>query len=397
MAPAARRRLTARAWPVATTLLLTVGLTAISSLAPSAALAGRVAMPEPPDVTKGSPFPDLATFSAFPGERNQLTVAVQLVGPATSQQLQWTFSDAGAALVAADRCVQVDANTATCTSPFATQPTADLGDGDDQITANSAITVFGGDGSDTMRVAGNVDLGDRLPGAAASFDGGSGDDLLDAALAPTARLSGGDGNDQLIGSAFDDTLLGGRGADELRSGAGNDTLDGNRGADRVTCGLGDADSVTLDAVDRLVDPGAPLLQRRSAGLWWARTAAQAATEQTALRTDCETLGLPSGGACLARLALAPSPKAISSGQLTLGRRVGPPRSYDLQLRDTAGRLVASGPLTRKSVTLRLTARGAAALTPGARITLRLLTRPRGAKGAVPKGRPGVQVELTIGS
>ncbi len=47
------------------------------------------------------------------------------------------------------------------------------------------------------------------------------------------RVEGGDGNDQLFGGAFDDTLLGGPGADYISGGDGNDQLDGGGGDDLI--------------------------------------------------------------------------------------------------------------------------------------------------------------------
>jgi hypothetical protein len=127
-------------------------------------------------------------------------------------------------------------------------------------------------------------------------DSGGGDDRVKirSAVPATAGISGGVGNDVLIGGRDDDEIEGGRGDDDLRGNAGQDDLDGDafsvgkgddvlrggKGGDsvggfdeagsdvflggagndnldakdgrrdaRLDCGPGRADSVDLDAVD----------------------------------------------------------------------------------------------------------------------------------------------------
>lgn len=77
--------------------------------------------------------------------------------------------------------------------------------------------------------SGNGD--DRLLGSAKSdvLRGGLGDD----------NISGLDGNDRLQGDAGDDTLYGGDGRDSLSGGAGSDTLYGGSGDDKLYGGSGD--------------------------------------------------------------------------------------------------------------------------------------------------------------
>jgi S-layer protein len=68
--------------------------------------------------------------------------------------------------------------------------------------------------------------------AAATIDGGAGDDSIDASAATKAvTLSGNDGDDLLIGGAVADTISGGAGDDVIFGDAGADTLTGNAGAD----------------------------------------------------------------------------------------------------------------------------------------------------------------------
>ena len=70
---------------------------------------------------------------------------------------------------------------------------------------------------------------------------GSGDDFVDARLITTLALSlsGGDGNDTLIGGSQADTLSGDDGNDALTGNGGKDTLTGQDGDDTLIGGLGD--------------------------------------------------------------------------------------------------------------------------------------------------------------
>ncbi len=61
-------------------------------------------------------------------------------------------------------------------------------------------------------------------------------------------LIGGSGRDRLFGGQGDDSLLGGGGRDLLRAGSGSDRLDGGRGNDIIRTGAGD-DSIVLRAGD----------------------------------------------------------------------------------------------------------------------------------------------------
>lgn len=83
----------------------------------------------------------------------------------------------------------------------------DLTDQDDTFNgfaATGGSTVYGGDGNDQL-------------------NGSAGDD----------SFYGGDGNDTLAGEAGDDALFGGTGDDDLDGDAGNDTLDGGAGNDQL--------------------------------------------------------------------------------------------------------------------------------------------------------------------
>jgi len=104
--------------------------------------------------------------------------------------------------------------------------------------------INGGDGFDTFVERGNVDFtltATVLTGVGtttfssietASITGGAGANTLDARSAAfSVALTGGGGDDTLLGSAFNDVLAGLGGADILNGGAGNDTLRGGDGID----------------------------------------------------------------------------------------------------------------------------------------------------------------------
>lgn len=135
------------------------------------------------------------TFIAEKGERNRLTIAVD---EATGD---YVFHDAANRVKAKGGCVRQDRHTARC--PTAGENVvAKLGDGDDWALVRT--TQFG------------------------LVSGGRGNDVL---LGSTGRqqLAGDRGADTLRGGADDDELTGGPGRDKLYGGSGNDLLiDGER-------------------------------------------------------------------------------------------------------------------------------------------------------------------------
>jgi Ca2+-binding RTX toxin-like protein len=99
------------------------------------------------------------------------------------------------------------------------------------------------------------------------IDGGAGDDIIrieadvPKAFNPRAVfLRGGDGNDKITGSKFNDKILGGAGDDlivgftgndTIEGGAGNDLIDGGYGTDRIDGGDGNDTIVGGPGSDRL--------------------------------------------------------------------------------------------------------------------------------------------------
>lgn len=131
-----------------------------------------------------------------------------------------TFSDGGAT-----QNVTAEINGVLST-------TVVTGAGDDALEINSAaigkqtgkIYVTTGDGSDDVEVSGNS------TGLTISVSTGAGADHVEITAWSGAKVSGGDG---------DDTLIGGNGKDVLLGDAGNDTLEGGAGRDALYGGDGD--------------------------------------------------------------------------------------------------------------------------------------------------------------
>lgn len=246
-------------------------------------------------------------LNAMDDERNNISVAHD--GDTVTIRDHAT----GAALTAAEGCVQVDVAVVSCTSATIDYVLLTLGGGDDvarpATAASLTIEVLGEEGDDTIADGpgdGHVHGGagsDRLIATAGGdiMGGGDGFDVVDYSSreAPvTVTLSegidstgngeagendvigtdiedliGGADDDVLTGSAGGNVLVGGGGDDTIFGGGGEDELDGEAGADtllggadndylyadddeadtEIDCGAGDADM--LDA-DNLSDPEA---------------------------------------------------------------------------------------------------------------------------------------------
>lgn len=138
--------------------------------------------------------------------------------------------------------------------------------GNDTIYGNAADdTLYGGDGNDSLFGGTENDL---LQGGAGNdyFDGGDGVDTLDYTGSTAGILlnlgnrtaEGGHavgdvftGMENLIGSAFNDTLTGSIGDNVIYGMAGNDILDGGLGADTMYGGLG-ADTYFINDLNDVV-------------------------------------------------------------------------------------------------------------------------------------------------
>lgn len=72
-----------------------------------------------------------------------------------------------------------------------------------------------------------------------SVHGGGGNDIIDCSAVPIGvTLSGGAGNDRLIGGRFADVIRGGDGNDTIHAGDGNDSVYGGLGHDHLGLGAG---------------------------------------------------------------------------------------------------------------------------------------------------------------
>ena len=95
------------------------------------------------------------------------------------------------------------------------------------------LYALGAAGNDT--ITGAAVLG----GGYVRAQGGPGDDVLSAPRGLRgASLSGGTGDDLLIGSRFDDILAGGAGSDRIVGGPGADNISGGTGPDEIWGGAG---------------------------------------------------------------------------------------------------------------------------------------------------------------
>ncbi len=135
-------------------------------------------------------------------------------------------------------------------------------EGGSTLTVDSSVaqvTVDGGNGDDTITV---TDM-DRVCRGLVTVRGGKGDDLLTGLNAKLGQMrlsmSGGDGNDTIIGTSGDDTLSGDAGIDRIKAGLGNDLVFGGAGIDSINGEGGNDTLVGGDGTDTLVGDGADSL------------------------------------------------------------------------------------------------------------------------------------------
>jgi len=115
--------------------------------------------------------------------------------------------------------------------------------------------ITGGEGDDRLIGTGLDDIiagldGDDLINGLGGDDvitGDSGDDILKGGVGNDA-IFGGLGNDRLIGGSENDILVGGAGDDSIIGGAGNDIIIGGLGGDSMTGGQG-ADIFVYESID----------------------------------------------------------------------------------------------------------------------------------------------------
>lgn len=270
-------------------------LTALLAMAamPANALAGTVEISEESARVQ---------FTAAPGETNRVTATDE--SDALAEDRTYLVEDRGAILTAGIGCTSLGPHRAECSNPYVFGIAADLGDGDDRLSLDvSYYMIEGGPGADRIDVRPAADLlrdqgpnpfggddhgneisagdGDDVVLAGTTYDniyGGEGNDRIsdegllgwvdgdggnDVLRGSAIFMYGSGGNDrltstrvndeggQLSGGDGDDRLVGGPSRDWFRGGAGDDTIDAfdlHVLGERVDCEDG-VDTARVDPFD----------------------------------------------------------------------------------------------------------------------------------------------------
>lgn len=137
------------------------------------------------------------------------------------------------------------------------------------VTGSTNDTVSGGDGNDEIYSGAGNDIVNGGAGADI-LDGGLGNDTLSYATDTTGvninlsnnTVSGGDAQGDIIsgfenvtGGSGNDTIIGDSNVNVINGGTGNDYLDGGAGADTINGGAGN-DTIVYDSNDSVIDGGA---------------------------------------------------------------------------------------------------------------------------------------------
>jgi Ca2+-binding RTX toxin-like protein len=205
-----------------------------------AAVAGMLAASAPASASQAFISPGgRMHYVAAPGEANSPTFVEEATGV--------RFSDAGTTVVAGAGCVQ-DGADALCDADLSSGTfVIALGDGNDHLDVGHALfttIVSGGTGDD--QIIGSLSE-NRL-------DGGSGNDVLRGGELPDTII-GGEGNDQIVGGPDGDILVGGPGDDDVRGGLGWDSLSGGSGINILNGNSGFDDVEETGNVNFLLKPG----------------------------------------------------------------------------------------------------------------------------------------------
>jgi RTX calcium-binding nonapeptide repeat (4 copies) len=183
------------------------------------------------------PGPPALVYTGFPGQTDNLKLQLTGDGPERAVLVE------ADGLSGANGCqVDVAAGNLRCPVPgrAAIALDVDLGDGND----SADVDLLGpgrppSDGGPVRRVSGG-DGDDTLAGSA-------GASLLDNGWAGGLALIGGRGDDSIVGGRGDDSIGGGPGADAINPGAGTDAVSGGSGDDRVQSVDGSSDNIRCDA------------------------------------------------------------------------------------------------------------------------------------------------------
>jgi Ca2+-binding RTX toxin-like protein len=158
------------------------------------------------------------------------------------------------------------------------------GAGDDRFVSGAAGDVFrGGDGFDTVDYSGYA--GEITVTLGASGVGPGGDTLVEVeqvmGTAFSDTLSGGSADEALNGGDGTDSLAGNAGDDSLDGGAGSDTLNGGTGADRLTGGAGNDSFMIDNSGDRVIEMAGGGVDSVTASVSWTLGAGQEVETVTA--------------------------------------------------------------------------------------------------------------------
>jgi Ca2+-binding RTX toxin-like protein len=125
-------------------------------------------------------------------------------------------------------------------------------DADVEAPGSRFFEVDSEGGDDIVSGLGGPGLVGPLRGSIVFANGGTGNDLLQAAPVG-AELSGDEGRDTVIGSPRRDFLEGGTGRDKIFGGHGDDRIFAvDRKKDHIICGSGKRDYVLADFIDRAI-------------------------------------------------------------------------------------------------------------------------------------------------
>ncbi len=193
------------------------------------------------------------TFDAGSGQANAVTLTQQLDG-------SYAVADSANPVAPGPGCMATTPSSVSCNGTI-TQIVGNAGDGDDQMTVSGNTPAFlnGGPGNDRLTGGSGDDTIDGGTGTD-TIAGGAGSDTVSYASRTdgvTVRLNGraDDGavgendavaNDieNVTGGSGDDTLVGNAGPNTIDGGAGNDYLEPQQGRDTISGGPGTGDRVS---------------------------------------------------------------------------------------------------------------------------------------------------------
>jgi Ca2+-binding RTX toxin-like protein len=242
---------------------------------------GTALRPTAAEASTASVAAGVLTYSANPGEVNDVTVS--------TNGLFKRITDTGATISPGLGCVSILSTIVDCSAVVSavinagdeadtvavSVPLASVlngGDGNDNLTGGTGIDTLnggndddvldGGTGADLLNGGSGIDTvsyAGRSGNVTADLDGlpNDGESLeLDDIGTDVENITGGSGDDVLTGNSAENTLIGNAGADTLDGGLGADTFSGGADVDTVTYATRSNDvGVSLDNVANDGEPG----------------------------------------------------------------------------------------------------------------------------------------------